>query len=131
MAAMAMADREESPFTMAEVQEHMAGCEGCRTESWRMGFLVEKLQDFERLDENADLWPGIAPRIVKQSARGWYGWQVFAALGLALVAYKLVEQLPANDPGLLLKLAPIVVAALLFIFLRENPFRINTALITE
>ena len=59
------------------------------------------------------------------------GWQPFALIGLLLVIYKLLEMLPARDPGMAFKLVPLVIVALLFVLIRENPFRINTELVLE
>ena len=55
----------------------------------------------------------------------------FALIGLLLVIYKLLEMLPARDPGMAIKLVPLVIVALLFVLIKENPFRINTELVLE
>jgi hypothetical protein len=39
--------------------------------------------------------------------------------------------LPARDPGMTFKLVPLIIVALLFVFIKENPFRINTELVLE
>ena len=39
--------------------------------------------------------------------------------------------LPARDPGMAFKLVPLVIVALLFVLIKENPFRINTELVLE
>lgn len=59
------------------------------------------------------------------------GWKPFALIGLLLVIYKLLEMLPARDPGMAFKLVPLVTVALLFVLIRENPFRIDIELVME
>lgn len=132
MAMMAVGDGEESALRPEQIEAHIAGCESCRSDKEQAEAMAGMLQNYARSEEKADLWPVIAAQIepIKNSA-AWSNWQVFAALALALVAYKLFEMLPANDPGHLLKILPILAAAVLFIFLRENPFKINTELIPE
>jgi predicted anti-sigma-YlaC factor YlaD len=131
MAAMAITDGEDMHMPVELVEKHVGECESCRAEIGDLGQLARILMEYQRSDGNADLWPGVAARIRDLKARTRARWQVFAAMGLALVGYKLAELLPASDPGFLLKLAPLVAAAALFVILKENPFRINTKLITE
>ena len=125
---MAVSGGDEPRVPQEQIDRHLAGCESCREEIGLPGDAAAVLTRFERNDPEADLWPGIAPRIAKH---GWSGWQVFAALCIALAGYKLFELLPDNYPGHFLKIAPILAAAALFIFLKENPFKINTELTTE
>jgi len=47
------------------------------------------------------------------------------------VIIKLLEMLPAHDLGMTIKLVPLVIVALLFVLIKENPFRINTELVME
>jgi len=77
-------------------------------------------------EPRVDLWPTIENRIAKP-----LGWQPFALIGLLLVTYKLLEMLPARDPGIAFKLVPLVIVGLLFVLIKENPFKINTELVLE
>jgi hypothetical protein len=81
-------------------------------------------------ESHVDLWPAIENRIAKR-ARPVVGWQPFALMGLLLIIYKLLEMLPTRDPGMALKLVPLVIVVLLFVLIKENPFRINTELVLE
>jgi hypothetical protein len=132
MAAMAAADGEDAGLSLEQIEMHLAGCESCRLETERGESLSRLLENFERREMQADLWPAISGRLETHPARGaGWGWHIFAAFAGMLVLYKLVEMLPKTAPGYLLKIAPIAIAAALFILLRENPFKINTELITE
>jgi hypothetical protein len=78
-------------------------------------------------EQHVDLWPAIENRITKRVL----GWQPFALIGVLLVIIKLLEMLPAHDLGIGIKLVPLVIVALLFVLIKENPFRINTELVME
>lgn len=56
-------------------------------------------------------------------------WPLFFLLGAFLAAYKLLEIFPATDFGFAFKFVPLAAVAALFIFIRENPFKINTEII--
>jgi hypothetical protein len=93
---------------------------------------VTVLNRQQREAPDADLWSAIEKRIVASSAGALtLQWQPFALLGIFLVVYKLLEMIPERDFGWALKLVPFVLVAALFVFLKENPFRINTELILE
>ena len=126
MAQMAVADGEEPGFSKELLAAHVAGCANCQNE-------LEQLQALDRVfaghslsETRVDLWPAIENRIAKR-----LGWKPFALIGLLLVIYKLLEMLPARDPGIAFKLVPLVIVVSLFILIRENPFRINTELVLE
>jgi hypothetical protein len=76
------------------------------------------------------LWSGIEKQIDAKPA-SQIGWQPFALLGVVLVGYKLLEMLPTRDFGPAFRLVPIVFIVLLFIFIKENPFKINAELMPE
>ena len=130
MAQMAVADGEEPGFSKDELVAHIGACANCQHE-------LEQLQALDQLfaaqtvaEPRVDLWPAIENRIAKHS-RSAIGWKPFALIGLLLVIYKLLEMLPAEDPGMAFKLVPLVIVILLFVLIRENPFRINTELVLE
>ena len=125
MARMAAVDGEQNEEQFAA---HIAGCANCQLELKQMQTLDQMLADHTLSESNVDLWPAIEKGIAKRSALGW---RPFALIGLLLVVHKLLEMLPANDPGMMFKLAPLVIIALLFVFIKENPFRINTELVLE
>ena len=130
MARMAEADGEESGFVEKELAMHIAACANCQHELKQLQSLNQVLTGQTLEEPRVNLWPEIEKRIAKP-AGSYPGWQPFALIGLLLLVYKLLEMLPANDPGMIFKLVPLVIAASLFVLIKENPFRINTELMLE
>ena len=130
MAQMALADGEEPAFSKELLSTHVAGCASCHHELEQLQALDQVLAGHTLAEPRVDLWPAIENRIAKPTS-GAFHWQPFALIGLLLVIYKLLEMLPARDPGMAFKLVPLVIVVLLFVFIRENPFRINTELVLE
>jgi anti-sigma factor RsiW len=126
MAQMAVFDGEESEFRREELNAHLEKCEGCRREIEEMQSSFALLRRQERRVSDADLWPAIEPRLGAKT-----NWQPFVFLAVFLVAYKLAEMLLERDPGFAFKIVPFIFVAALFVFLKENPFKINTELILE
>lgn len=128
----ALIDGEKADFSEEEINTHLAGCDACRRQIEQMESTSALLRRQKRREQNVDLWSAIEKRIHTQAnAVSPLKWQPFVALGIFLVIYKLLEMLPARDPGWALKLVPLVLIALLFGFLKENPFKINSELILE
>ena len=123
---MAAADGEAPEFSKQQLSTHIAGCANCQHELKQLHALDQLLNGQTLSESHVDLWPAIENRIGKRTS-----WQPFALIGLLLVIYKLLEMLPARDPGMAFKLVPLVIVVLLFVFIRENPFRINTELVLE
>ena len=130
MAQMAVADGEEPGFSKEQLVAHIAACANCHHELKESQALDHVLAGHTLSEPRVDLWPAIENRIARPS-RSAIGWKPFALIGLLLVIYKLLEMLPAEDPGMAFKLVPLVIVALLFVLIRENPFRINTELVME
>ena len=125
---MAQMAADEAPgFSKEELAAHVAACADCQHELKQLDALDQVLARQTLSESQVDLWPAIENRIGKRTL----GWKPFALIGLLLVIYKLLELLPAEDPGVAFKLAPLVIVALLFVFIKENPFRINTELVME
>jgi hypothetical protein len=126
-AQMAAADGEEPGFSKDLLAAHVAGCANCHHELEQLQALDQMLVGHTLSEPRVDLWPAIENRIAKRAL----AWQPFALIGLLLVIYKLLEMLPARDPGMAIKLVPLVIVVLLFVLIKENPFRINTELVLE
>ena len=127
MAQMAAVDGEAPGL---QLTEHIAACANCQHELKQLQALDQVLTGHTLSEASVDLWPAIENRIAKRT-RSALGWRPFALIGLLLVIYKLFEMLPAGDPGMAFKLVPLVIVALLFLLIKENPFRINTELVPE
>lgn len=130
MAQMAAADGEEPAFSKELLAAHLTGCANCQNELKQLLALDHVFASQNVAEQQVDLWPGIENRIAKPTG-SVLGWRPFALIGLLLIIYKLLEMLPAHDPGLVFKLVPLVIVFLLFVFIKENPFRINTELVME
>jgi len=130
MSQMATADGEQPEFSMQQLSTHIATCANCQHELKQSQVLDQLLAGHTLSEARVELWPAIENRIAKRSSSAFH-WRPFALIGLLLVVYKLLEMLPARDLGMAFKLVPLVIVVLLFVFIRENPFRINTELVLE
>jgi hypothetical protein len=130
MAQMAAADGEEPGFSAQQLTAHIAACANCQHELKQSQALDQVLTGHTLAEQRVDLWPAVENRITKHTS-SVISWRPFALIGLLLVIYKLLEMLPARDLGLAFKLVPLVIVALLFVLIKENPFRINTELVLE
>lgn len=128
MALAAVFDGEKTDFSPEQLKEHTASCAGCRREIEQMQNTFNLLKEQERREQKIDLWSAIEPRIEAERTTNW---RPLAFLTVFLVVYKLAEMLPAEDFGLAFKILPLVFVVVLFVFLKENPFKINTELVLE
>jgi len=126
MAAMSAADGESASLSSAEIEMHLSACANCREEVVRMQRVRELFRQSTPRVNSADLWLGIESSLDQQIS-----WQPYAVGGVLLLAYKLFEMLPQADPGWAIKLVPLIIFGALLVFLKENPFRINTDLAME
>ena len=125
---MAQTATASDEATDEQFAAHIAGCANCQHELKQLQALDDLLAGHMLSESNVDLWPWVEKGIAKRSTLSW---KPFALIGLLLVIHKLLEMLPAQDPGVMFKLVPLVIVALLFVFIKENPFRINTELVLE
>ena len=134
MAQMAAADGEAMELSHEQLAAHIAGCANCQHELNQMQVVDQVLTCHTLSELRVNLWPAIETRIenrIAKPSRSGVSWQPFALIGLLLVIYKLLEMVPARDLGMAFKLVPLVIVVLLFILIKENPFRINTDLVLE
>ena len=124
IAAMALAEGEAAPLERAAVEEHVASCEACRRSVAELSAVTRSLDMLQRPDRGADLWPAIESRLRRRTER-----RVLMLTAAALAAYKVVEFAPAYDFGTWIQLAPVIVAMAAFAFLKQNPFKIDAALL--
>ena len=124
--AVAEGEKPEPEWSRDQLVAHIEACANCQHELEQLQALDQMLAAQTLSEPRVNLWPSIENRIGRR-----IGWQPFALIGLLLVIYKLLEMIPAREPGMAFKLVPLVIVALLFVFIRENPFRINTELVLE
>lgn len=129
---LALHEGEETEVSSEQATAHLAECESCRQEIEQLRNTVNLFKGQQRREQDADLWFEIEKRLDAQtSTASPVKWQPFLILVAGLVAYKLFEMLPERELGLSLKLAPLILVVALFVFLKENPFKINTELALE
>ncbi len=127
MAKMAELDGEETKISVEIITSHLAICENCRMEFEQMQITNNLFKRQTQREQEADLWSAIEERIGAQSASP-INWKPFVLLGVVLVGYRLLEMLPEQDLGLAFKIVPLIFVVVLFVFLKENPFKINAEL---
>ena len=130
IAKMAEFDGEDAGFSTELISSHFAVCENCRTEFKQMQNINYLFENQTRRGQDADLWFEIETGIAAQTA-SQISLKPFVLLGMILVTYKLLEMLPAQDFGLVFKIVPLIFVIALFVFIKENPFKINTELALE
>ena len=129
LAKMAELDGESAAISPGDVERHLAGCENCRLEFAGLRRVDQSFELHARREHNADLWSSVEERITAPTRAA--SWKPFGAFAVALVVFRIVEMSLENDPGWFFGLVPVVLAALFFVLLRENPFKVNTELILE
>ena len=126
VAAMALADGEDSPLGREEVEMHLRNCEHCRAEIEPMRTMNELWSSHERLRPEADLWPLISERLGESTPS--FSWQVLLLFGTPLFGYKVLLLAFQAPPSLWSKLVPVILAIAVFRYLKANPFKINCEL---
>ena len=134
VAAMAKADRAQTALPPAEIEAHLAQCADCRREIEQLETLSRLLNVQKRSVHSENLWAAIENRLPAPATAAREKFPVslpFILLGLLLIAYRLFEMIPDRSPGWSFKLVPVLLAITAFIYLRENPFKINAELRLE
>ena len=128
MAVLARRDGEVAVPAAATCAEHIAACPSCRRELAAQEVLSELLAAQARPSQEVDFWSAVGEKLEPQPLATRSGDQHVAVVavvgGILLLAYKILELTPALAPGLLVKLTPVLLAALVFAWLRTNPFRV-------
>lgn len=127
MAKMAELDGEETEISVEAVKSHLSVCESCRTEVEQIQNTGNLFQKQARRKQEVNLWAAIEKRIGTPNAAP-INWKPFILFGAILIGYKLLEMLPEQNLGLAFKIVPLIFIVALFVFLKENPFRINAEL---
>lgn len=124
---MAEIDGEKLSIDLEQINIHLATCENCFHQIRQMQAADDLLKMQTRHHQKADLWSVIEKRI-RSKSKPVATWTPFAACGVLLVAYKLIEMLPERELGWDFKFIPFVLIVALFSVLKENPFKINAKL---
>lgn len=127
LSRMARLDGEESSLSPTAEVQHLSACPSCQDvvrEMANLGSLFER-QSRERYE--VDLWPAVRLRLADQPATA-ERWKPFVLLGIFLVLARLAEYTFSSAVWLIITILPLLACTLVFLFLRENPFRINQEL---
>jgi anti-sigma factor RsiW len=130
IAAMAIADGEKPPLQADQVEAHLVNCANCRLEIEHLRAMTRLLDSQQRHRSQENIWPLVERRlnttVMKSKAK--IGSRSFLFLGLLLFGYKVILMLPERDPGIWFRLLPALFMIAVFIYLKENPFKINCQL---
>ncbi len=127
LAVMALADGETPDVPATSIEAHLDGCASCKTWSTELADMTGMFDRCERLTDSHDLWPTLAPALVRPQTTPARNTSVapFVVLVAALVGYRVLLY-AAQAPEHVLKLLAVVLIVVAFAVARENPFRIET-----
>ena len=138
MAAMAILDGYQPKWSSAEIEAHLEHCADCRQEVEQLRALSTMLDAQARRHQTADVWKHVEPelsadRLPKAAAarRVSASWGPLTLLGVLLIGYRVIEMVPDRSLGFVFKLVPVLLVMVAFVYLRENPFKINAELRLE
>jgi anti-sigma factor RsiW len=127
LSAMAWMDGEAAPIDRAEIDRHLLSCRRCASQIEMLRLLAETLAPLSRAAVTADVWPAIAGQLERRdSARTGF---VLTAGSLLLVVWRALEAAMIDPLTLWTRPVTIGIAALLFLCLRVNPFRVEQRLV--
>jgi predicted anti-sigma-YlaC factor YlaD len=133
LAAMAITDGEKPELLPPQIEAHLSECANCRQEIEQLT-LFAGLLDLQKCQElTVEIWPGIEQQIhdMETASKKQATWQFFLIFGLLLFGYRAIELLPGYSFGLWFNIVPALLIISVFIYLRENPFKINPSLTLE
>ena len=133
VSAMAILDGEAPQLPEKDINKHLESCADCRLELEQQKQAAGLLDGQNRRIFAEDISSRIAVAIEEAEAGPKQPANVpaFVILCLFLLAYKIIEVLPAVTPGVALKMMPLLVILLFFSLLKQNPFTINQNLRLE
>jgi anti-sigma factor RsiW len=129
IAAMALADGEESMLRAEEIEAHLLNCDRCRVEIEQLRTLNQFLSSQDRVKHQVALWPIVNKRIeTTAESRSALPWRLLLLFVIPLFGYKFLTLLLQATPSLWIKLVPIALVIAVFFYLKTNPFKINCEL---
>ena len=129
IAAMAIADGEESALGISEIESHLFKCELCREEIEQIRVTNQLLSSQQRLQQPANVWPRVSERIqAKTESTEPFRWRVLLLFAIPLFGYKVLMLMLNAPPSLWSKLIPVLLMVVIFTYLKANPFKINSEL---
>lgn len=129
IAAMAIADGEDSTLRQGEIEMHLVNCESCRVEIAQLQSLNDFLNLHQRLQPQVEVWPIVKERIeAKAGTPMTLQWRLLLLFVVPLFGHKLLLLMLQAPPRLWTKLVPILLVIAVFVYLKTNPFKINSEL---
>ena len=127
LSAMAWMDGETAPIDRDEIDAHILTCRHCASEIEALGSLAERLSPLRRAAVTADVWPAIEPQLDRPDAIP--AGLVLTAGSVFLLVWRALEAAAMDPLTWWTRPVTIGVAALLFLCLRVNPFRVEPRLV--
>lgn len=133
LAAMVILDGRQAERSAEEIENHLTNCPACRDEVKQLTALKVLLGSQKRRELSADVWSTIREKVVvqapqKTNSRARLPFMVLAGL---LLGYRLIDLIPKADLGMIFKVVPVLIVIAVFMYVKENPFKINTQLRLE
>jgi hypothetical protein len=130
ISSMAEGDGVSTRLSLDQIEAHLATCAECRQEVDEMRALTGLLGMAERSTRYEQMWPLIEKRLdgLTLESNRLGDWRPFLVLGLLLAAYRIILAINGHDLGVSFKLVPFVLLIAVFVYLKENPFKVNSNL---
>jgi anti-sigma factor RsiW len=127
LSAMAWMDGETAPIDRAAIDVHIRTCHHCASEIEALRSLATKLSPVSRASVTANVWPAIEAKLDRPSAIP--PGLVLTTGSVFLLAWRVLEAAAMDPLAWWTRGVTVGVAALLFLFLRVNPFRVEPRLV--
>ena len=127
VSAMALMDGEAVPIDRAEIDAHVLTCRRCASELEALRSLAERLAPIRRSAVTADVWPAIEAQLDHTPAVPPV--LVLTAGSVCLLAWRALEAATMDPLALWTRSVAVGVAVLVFLCLRDNPFRVEPRLV--
>ena len=127
LSAMAWMDGEAAPIDRAEIDVHILTCRRCASDIEMLRSLAERLAPVSRAAVTADVWPAIEAQLGRSDAIP--AGLLLTAGSVCLLAWRALEAVTMDPLTWWTRPVTVGVAALLFLCLRVNPFRVEPRLV--
>lgn len=133
LAAMATLDGRQAELSGEMIERHLANCPVCRDEVAELSALNVLLGAQKRREQSADVWPMVREQVTVAAPRKTTSpaWLPFIVLAVLLLGYEVIEIIPKADLGMVFKVVPVLIVLAVFMYVKENPFKINAQLRLE
>jgi hypothetical protein len=127
VSAMALMDGEAAPIERAEIDLHLLTCGHCVSEIEALRSLTERLAPVSRAAVTGDVWSAIEAQFDRHDAIP--AGLVLTAGSVVLLAWRALEAATMDPLTWWTRPVTVGAAALLFLCLQVNPFRVEQRLV--